>query len=325
MSSTIKPEELFYKAVQENDLTTVRDLISNNPDLDLNYVPENDWEANTAFLSALSKENMEMAFLLLEHKASPWKLNNFGLNTLHMLAMVHKDMTKEKAEKVKTLLTLLSKHKEFNEEINRPGQTDGRTPLAMVLAYPETAEWLTSLWNEFTKYQAKYASNEKSMWAVWLNSTNRHDKISFFEKTFPEQFKIEFLYQKSTDLFVGKSGLNALNAAISSDNFNLVKYVFEKGGSDWLKIINHDKNPAPPMHLALDCNPINKEILLYLLQKGANPEIPNPPDKEKKNVLQRLEFLKDKGFNDAIKKNAAEILEDKEILSFLKPKAKFKP
>jgi len=42
-----------------------------------------------------------------------------------------------------------------------------------------------------------------------------------------------------------------------------------------------------PLHLVLNYIPINKEILLYLLQQGANPEIPNSSDKEKKNVLQR--------------------------------------
>src|SRR5436853_1566639 len=121
MSAEFTPEELLFLAASKGDTERVKEIIRKNPKIDLDYVPADpnkldstlQKEGNTALLQALSKENLAVAEELLKQKANPWKLNQFNLNALHMLAMVNHDMDKGevaklKLEQIKSIYNILS-------------------------------------------------------------------------------------------------------------------------------------------------------------------------------------------------------------------------
>lgn len=176
MSATpVSAEVELYQAIKKvcNDpkesLETIQTILNKNPKLNLNYKPiqgQSDeiifsppladlaYEENTVLLLALSEERLDVANLLLDHMLkngqNPFAkdesgqakyLNVVGINALHMLAMVNRDMDETKFKQVQDIIEKLAKFPGFTEEINRQGQIDGRTPLAMTLNYQVDAKW----------------------------------------------------------------------------------------------------------------------------------------------------------------------------------------
>ncbi len=265
------------------------------PPVASSYPPVVEGRRNTKLLTAISEEELELAIKLLEQGADPFELGEAGLNAFHMLAMVNREITKEnpnprKRALVMNLLNMIVnqavERKILAEEINREA-TDGRTPLAMTIAYPAAAEWTKTLWDAFKEIGAKhgvdvqYRNGEKRLWAQCLYGKVPDDKIKFFMEKFPEQFTFEALSQKSTIFFkntersIGGSfgteetGSSALFAACQMKNFEAIRIIYSVGREKWDKIIAEEeilyRLITKPRRIR---DTSYHDVIVYLLREG---------------------------------------------------------
>lgn len=285
------PAELeLYAAVNSNNLAMVKTILSANTGMNLNFIIESASEHNTPLLNALSYEYMDIAHYLLENRASPWVTNSYNLSGLHMLAMVGKEMTPKKEQQVLEFLKkLMTNKKVFMSELNRTApESDPRTPLTLSLQYQPP-----KLMMEFSEILLKEGAKYKTrgpLWAAVLNSPNPSEKLKFLAEKFPKEFTTEKFKEGASEF----NDQNAFLASAQEANFALLKFIYETDPKVWSELLNQHEGI---LHKIM--NNISKgnlkdraEIMIYLIEQGADPTIVNPS--LKKTLETRLKELQDK-------------------------------
>lgn len=311
MSKSIAEANL-YRATQARDLNTVQKIIRENPIVNLNFVPSDSenyvdgsgtglhGEGNTPLLYALSQEDLDTASFLLEAGADPWLTNQYGINALHMLMMVFKDIDKPKTDKVLAFFDRLANNKQFNENVAKPAN-DGRTPLMLAASFMPF-QLMFPIMEKLRTYKGVLEySAERSNTPLWpailngeLSSRNRseqatQEKLDYFRKILPDAFA-------AVELIKAPNNQNALECAVDVNNIAWVKYCLEQDPKAWQEAMNRKPgilNKLLDTHINSDDLKDQMDMIMLLIKNGADIEVQN---NLKKTFIDRLRELPTKSW-----------------------------
>lgn len=341
-------EQQLYQAVLSRDLKRVEELLSKYPSVKLDYIPtpeekelflsKEGWSEmisgeNTALMIALCNEDMDIALLLLEKGAKPWKRNEVDLSALHMLCMVHRDMNPEKIKKTMLVLEKLSKISGFEKEINHAAPKEApRSPVTLAVAFQDFSllkEFLPRLKALGGKHTGNYPLCSYISHA-WHPSK---ESLYLVAKLYPEEFTTDKLKEKMS--IAGESVANSFIESLYFWDQTFIEFCFEKDKKafeEYINTVDRKTGYSGILHKILDqlqsSNPhygFGPNLMRYKINLfkycvetlNANPEMVNP--NLKASVIDRIRALPTKSWADDNVKMFA-----KEILEFLGEKAKSK-
>ena len=272
------------------------------------------WEGNTLLLTALSLEHLDVAEYLLNNQANIDINNEFGMNPIHMLAMVHIDSNKhvrdnsgiestitidhipqiafsdqqilERLRQVQSILNLMKQNNPtyFANNINQPktlhSTAYSSTPLTKVIAYNRKANHLEVIVNLWRQFEANIP-NSVSIARFVLGSYD-FDFILKVNELFPNSFTPVALNQKREDETIIKDFI--VSSSASQMQIYLAIIAIKKINNNSNEIMDCIKNAFNNMLPRL----VRNEILGIISDSSMEYVFNNP-----QNFLQKLDECKD--------------------------------